>query len=157
MKKVIISLIFITMLCNITCKKSTDPVSVPCSSFTNITETDATGSIYGNTDTDDWQPSGILTAYPAYPNHFTNMINIHFDLAENATLKITVNNSPNRSVRNLIHENLPTGHHTILWDGKNDSGEEVPDCIYRVYLSATKDGAVYETYGDVKLATFQPH
>jgi len=149
MKKLIIIFLFIMMLINITCKKSTD--SAPCSPYTNISETDATGRIYGNTDTDDWQPSGILTVYPAYPNPSIPVCTIEYTLSELAYLRMTVNKTPDRTVRTLIADTMYAGNHKIIWDAKDDFEEIVSDCIYRIYISATKDGITYQTYGDIKL------
>ena len=150
--QLIIVLVFILILCNITCKKSTDPVTQLCSPFTGITETDATGMIIGNTDTDDWQPSGILTVYPAYPNPCDTECSFVIFLTEGAILKITVNSTPKTIIGTLQDGGLPTGYYNFRWVGKNDSGEIVPDCIYRVYFSATTNaGVIYQTYGDIQL------
>ncbi len=152
MKKLITCLLFVMILSNITCKKSTDPVVSLCSPFTDITETDEVGQVIGNTDTDDWQNSGVLRSLYAYPNPCNPVCTIKFNLTEMAVIKITVNNKPERIISNLWVDTLNVGYYSISWNAMNDSGEILPDCIYRVCFSATTNaGVTYKTYGDIEI------
>jgi len=151
LKRIIIILLFITLLIYISCKGNTEPVLQPCSPYKGITETDATGTIFGNEDTEDWQSSGILTLYPAYPNPCDGTISISFSISEPAEVLITINDSPNKIINSFSLGNIPAGGHKILWNGTDDSGEMVPDCIYRAHISAIKNDVSFSSYGDVKV------
>ena len=133
------------------CKESTNPEE-SCSPFTGITERDENATIIGNSDPVDWKDSGILHNLMAYPNSYTSVCRIGFSLDSFSNIKITVNNSTNNVVRTLVDQPLEAAEwYSIRWDSKNDSHEEVPDCIYRIYFSATTNGNTYQTFGDVEL------
>ena len=151
MKNLIFILLFFLLLINFTCKKSTEPIEKPCSPFSLITETDPNANIVGNIDTEDWKSSGILSVNPAYPNPSIPVCTIDFTLSEKAFIKITVNKSPNTIVMTLVADTLNAGQHRRVWSGWNDSEEILPNCTYRVYFTANREGITYQTYGDVEL------
>jgi hypothetical protein len=42
--------------------------------------------------------------------------------------------------------------HWIQFDLTADTGEDLKNCIYRIYISATNDkGITFKTYGDLKI------
>jgi hypothetical protein len=134
------------------CKKSTDSEE-RCSPFTGITETDENANIIGTSDPDDWKESGVLSNLRAYPNPYNPVISIGFSLSRSATVKITINNQPTNIIRTLVDQSFAAGSHQIIWDSKTDSGDDVPDCIYRIYFSATTDDGTDQTFGDIELKT----
>ncbi len=74
-------------------------------------------------------PSGF-TLYQNYPNPFNSSTVIRFYLPARANVNVTVFNLLGRKVRTLINDVLPAGHHRILWDGTNSSGEQVSNGLY---------------------------
>ena len=156
--KAILSLfILIFLICGVLqrCKKSTTALETGCSPFTGITETNEVANIIGNTDPDDWKDSGFLYHLLAYPNPFDRSITIGYYLNSSANVTITVNKDPNQVIRTIFVDqpHVPGGY-TLTWDSKNESGDEVPDCIYRIYFTATTDNGTEKTYGDIELKRY---
>lgn len=65
-----------------------------------------------------------------YPNPFNPSTLITFALPEEQYVKLTIYNILGQVVRNLNDEFLPSGIYTIIWNGKDDSGNMVDTGIY---------------------------
>jgi len=65
-----------------------------------------------------------------YPNPFKNFTTISFDMPENQKIKIRIFDVRGRIIRTLINEDQSAGFKSILWDGKNEDGDEVSAGIY---------------------------
>jgi len=147
-----LSALLLSVLLFVTCKKDTSPLQESCSPYSAITEMDEQGNPVGNTDPEDWKISGILASLGAFPNPAGSTCTIHFGLSGSASLTITINNQPDQIVRTLYNQNAAAGIYQIQWNLKDDAGNDLPDCIYRVYFRATTNtGDTYETYGDVQV------
>ena len=64
------------------------------------------------------------------PNPFNQTTKIEFTLAKSGFVSLIIYDLLGRKVRTLASEHLPTGYKSVLWDGKNDSGEDVASGIY---------------------------
>jgi hypothetical protein len=65
-----------------------------------------------------------------YPNPFNQSTKIEFTLAKSGFVSLTIYDLLGRKVGTLVSGHLPSGHKSILWDGKNDSGKDVASGIY---------------------------
>lgn len=65
-----------------------------------------------------------------YPNPFNQSTKIDFLLEHPGFTRLMVYNLLGRKVRTLVEENLSSGYKSVLWDGKNDSGDNVSSGIY---------------------------
>jgi len=65
-----------------------------------------------------------------YPNPFKNFTTISFDMPENQKVKIRIFDVRGRVIRTLINEDQSAGFKSILWDGKNEDGDEVSAGVY---------------------------
>jgi hypothetical protein len=66
-----------------------------------------------------------------YPNPFNPTTTISFSVAEDLlNIEITIYNLRGQKVRQLIHDQLTIDQHTIIWNGKDDSGKKVSSGIY---------------------------
>jgi hypothetical protein len=66
-----------------------------------------------------------------FPNPFNPTTNIAFNLPTASEVSITVYNTLGQQVRSLIDdETLPAGQHTVVWDGTNQSGNQVASGMY---------------------------
>ena len=65
-----------------------------------------------------------------YPNPFKNFTTISFDMPENQKVKIRIFDVRGRIIRTLINEDQSAGFKSILWDGKNEDGDEVSAGVY---------------------------
>ena len=69
--------------------------------------------------------------FSAYPNPFYLASVIEFGIESNETITLQIFDINGRLVRTLILSELYSpGVHTILWDGKNNEGETLPQGIY---------------------------
>jgi len=80
-------------------------------------------------------PTGY-TLYQNFPNPFNPATEIRFDLPAPARVRLTVYNLLGAEVATLVQGNLPGGHHTVIWDGKDHSGNAVASGIYFYRLKA---------------------
>jgi hypothetical protein len=135
----------------LTCEKDTTGLGKDCSPYSGITEVDHLGNA-GTIDFDDWKESGIINSPLAFPNPTNGLCNIKFGLISDAFVSITINDRPNQVVKTLINRDLLAGIHWIQFDLTTNTGQELQNCIYRIYISATNDkGITYKTYGDLKV------
>jgi hypothetical protein len=65
-----------------------------------------------------------------YPNPFNPQTNIEFSLAKEQNVNLTVFNLLGQEVRTLVGGNVAAGDHSVIWDGKNNQGADVPSGIY---------------------------
>lgn len=65
-----------------------------------------------------------------YPNPFNPTTTIKFAIPEAAEVNLSIYDIIGQTVKTLIDKNLPAGRHSILWDGKNDTGDLLSSGIY---------------------------
>ena len=66
-----------------------------------------------------------------YPNPFNPKTHIQFNLAHDELLNLQVYDVSGRLVNSLISNSLySAGYHTILWNGTNNKGANVPSGVY---------------------------
>ena len=72
------------------------------------------------------------------PNPFNSMTRITFSLDQQLKTSMMVYNLGGQIIRNLSDQMYSAGHHELLWDGKNDSGNAVPCGIYLLKLETER-------------------
>ncbi len=65
-----------------------------------------------------------------YPNPFNPATNISFDLAVPGPVRVKIFDSRGQLVRDLVNEDLPAGHHVVLWDGRTNTGGGASSGVY---------------------------
>lgn len=65
-----------------------------------------------------------------YPNPFNPITTISFEIAENGKTEVEIFNVKGQKVKTLIKEQLEAGNHSIVWNGKNDSNNQVASGMY---------------------------
>lgn len=65
-----------------------------------------------------------------YPNPFNPDTNISFSVANDSHVKIEIFNLKGQKVRTLVDDKVEKGRHTVVWNGKNDLGNEVASGIF---------------------------
>ena len=83
-----------------------------------------------------------------YPNPFNPQTQISYALPERCQVKLAIYNVRGQRVRVLVNELQAARHNTVLWDGKNEDGQEVASGIYYYRLDA---GAFSQTRSMVLL------
>ena len=79
---------------------------------------------------------GSLMLYPNYPNPFNSTTMISFYLLKSGMVSLSIIDIKGNTVRELIHEESPSGDFSINWDGMNHEGESVASGIYFYLLKA---------------------
>ena len=75
--------------------------------------------------------------FQGYPNPFNPITTINFSIPESGFVTLVIYNIMGQKVRELVDGNVQTGAHSVVWDGKDDSGETVSS---GVYISRLKSG-----------------
>ncbi|MEC7735981.1 MAG: T9SS type A sorting domain-containing protein, partial [Candidatus Neomarinimicrobiota bacterium] len=78
----------------------------------------------------------IYKLYNAYPNPFNPIINLRYDLSEDAIVNITIYDMMGRIVSNLVNTYQNAGHKSIQWNATNDLGSPVSAGIYLYMIQA---------------------
>ena len=66
----------------------------------------------------------------AYPNPFTNCIHIAFNFGAPNNSRLDIYDAQGRHVRTLLAPSRRSGYHNAIWDGRNESGQQVASSIY---------------------------
>ena len=170
----LIALLALSSLLLITnCKKPTEPNDATV--YLGIVRTDTLGQILED-DPEDWQPRTVSPPFsprPAFPNpagvdsvynfpghprpvpssepKFLACI-IRFAISDTADVVINIFRSPNERVIQLIDTRLELrGLWVFIWRLEDDSGDPLPNGIYRVFINATIADSTYQSFGDVKI------
>ncbi|MHC1774780.1 MAG: cellulase family glycosylhydrolase [Lentimicrobium sp.] len=78
------------------------------------------------------------TRLSAWPNPMYNSVTLSFSLPENSKVEITVYSSTGLKIRELLNAELAKGSHTLMWEGTNSTGNQVPPGIYFCRLNTGK-------------------
>ncbi|MFA5498020.1 MAG: C25 family cysteine peptidase [Candidatus Cloacimonadia bacterium] len=65
-----------------------------------------------------------------YPNPFNPETTIEFDLSVSSKVQLEVYNIIGQKIRTLVDNNLETGRHSYVWNGKDDLGRDVGSGVY---------------------------
>jgi hypothetical protein len=85
-------------------------------------------------------PTGFTLAQN-YPNPFNPETRIDFSLAAQGNAELTIFNVLGHAIKKIEYRNLPAGSHSVVWDGRNESGSKVASGIY-FYRLSTAAGAL---------------
>jgi hypothetical protein len=88
------------------------------------------------------QPTGVLNEATgnsyllAYPNPFNQQVNIDYYLETESEVSLQIYDIQGRAVRTLTNSQLLQGRQTLSWDGRSDSGSDLSNGLYLIYLKA---------------------
>lgn len=74
--------------------------------------------------------------YQNYPNPFNPSTVIEYDLSKDSKVSLILYNILGQKARKLFSGHKQAGHHSIVWDGKNDFGRNVSAGVYIYRLTA---------------------
>ena len=80
-----------------------------------------------------------MSSVSAYPNPFNPTTIIQFDLEQAQRVRVDVFNLHGSLVRNLSDEELPSGAHSIQWNGKDNGGRTMGSGAYIVVVESALD------------------
>lgn len=75
----------------------------------------------------------------AYPNPFLDQTTIYYRLSSAQKVKVFVYNSLGQVSRVLVNGELAEGSYSVVWDGKNSSGSDLPKGIYFLQIAGAKN------------------
>ncbi|MCP4726438.1 MAG: T9SS type A sorting domain-containing protein, partial [bacterium] len=65
-----------------------------------------------------------------YPNPFNPSTNIDFTIPSPSYVSLKIYNTRGQLVKSLISKQLPSGDHSVIWNGTNEAGTRVGTGIY---------------------------
>jgi serine protease AprX len=103
--------------------------------------------IYIDDFTYDWVSTGVADGTPVipaifklsqnYPNPFNPSTIISFSLSNKAQVELNVFDLLGRHVKTLVTGDVSAGEHTIIWDGKDETGQDVSSGVYLYKLDSS--------------------
>jgi len=91
------------------------------------------------TSTDDPSaPASVTRLKGNWPNPFNPSTTISFSLREASQTRVEIFNSKGQKVRTLLNDTKAAGDHSIVWNGKDDSGQELGSGIYFFRMQSGK-------------------
>ncbi len=89
-----------------------------------------------NVEGESYIPKDFL--YNNYPNPFNPSTTINYSIAEASEVMLQIYNVSGQIIKELVNDHKNSGFYSILWDGKNDSGDFVSSGVYFCLLTAGK-------------------
>ncbi len=71
-----------------------------------------------------------------YPNPFNPATTISYGLPDDADVRIEIYNILGQNVRTLVDEHQAAGYRSVIWDGNDDSGNQVSTGVYFYRIEA---------------------
>jgi len=96
------------------------PKSIQCNPTDNEEENNIKPSIYSLSQN--------------YPNPFNPTTTIQFSLEKKSYTQLLIYNILGQNINSIIDKELPSGNHSIIWNGKDHNGNEVASGIYFYYI-----------------------
>jgi len=89
------------------------------------------------------EPNKVIRSIPQtfslaqnYPNPFNARTVIKYSLPKDSKVEIAIYNILGRKVKTLVNEHQQAGYKTVVWDGKNQKGNEVASGVYFYRITA---------------------
>lgn len=83
---------------------------------------------------------GAFRLMPNYPNPFNASTVIRFSLTQPASVRLGVYDLLGQRVRNLVKAEMESGDHRVVWDGRNEAGQDVSSGVYLIRLIGDRGG-----------------
>ncbi|MFQ5583735.1 MAG: FlgD immunoglobulin-like domain containing protein [Calditrichia bacterium] len=94
-----------------------------------------------------------ITLHQNYPNPFNPVTEIRFDLPEDAQVVIKIYNVLGEEVRTLVDNHMEIGFHSVIWDGRDETGRELPSGIYIYRFQVSSGNVAGNSFVSVKKLT----
>jgi hypothetical protein len=75
-------------------------------------------------------PPTDFTLAQNFPNPFNPATTIPFSISRSAEVHLGVFDAAGREVKILVREQVPSGTHSVTWDGRDDTGKDVSSGVY---------------------------
>jgi len=74
--------------------------------------------------------------YPAYPNPFNPSTTLEYDIPHSGIVAIDVYSISGRHITTLSHKYTVSGHHSVIWNGRDSAGNQVSSGLYFIRLNS---------------------
>lgn len=81
-------------------------------------------------------PLAAAVMRPSSPNPFRKSTSLRFALAAESSARVDIFDVSGRHVATLFDGRMPAGNHSLVWDGRNESGRLVGEGVYLARLAA---------------------
>ena len=81
-----------------------------------------------------------FTLYQNYPNPFNPVTNIHYGIPNKSHVNIKIYDLLGREVRTLVDKEQEASYYNIIWDSKDNFGNNVSSGMYLYKIVAYSDG-----------------
>ena len=71
-----------------------------------------------------------------FPNPFNPVTNISFALVQTEKVNIDIYNVRGEKVKTLVNDEMERGHHSVIWNGRDNSGKNVASGVYFYKMKA---------------------
>lgn len=78
----------------------------------------------------------VFNLLPNYPNPFNPTTTIRFDVPVASDVRLRIFNLRGQEVRTLVDTRYVPGHHTVMWNGQDNYGQQVSSGVYFVHMRA---------------------
>lgn len=102
-------------------------------SILNSNRVELGGSVLGISNPSG--PSLVTNLQQNYPNPFSELTNIQFNLGGNSRVSLKVYDLLGKEITTLVNEKLSGGDYTFYWDGRNQHGEKLNGGLYFYQLT----------------------
>jgi hypothetical protein len=84
----------------------------------------------------DADTPAVTNLGPAYPNPFNPSTTIPFSLNGEERVSLRIFDAQGNLVRMLKNDVMPSGHHEVVWDGRDNAGNQMATGVYFVRFIA---------------------
>ena len=81
-------------------------------------------------------PVAMTRLLPNAPNPFNPMTEINFEMEKPGMVRVSIYDVSGKLIKNLVSQQLTSGHHTRTWQGRDSSGRQVPSGAYYLRMDA---------------------
>lgn len=72
----------------------------------------------------------ISALYPNFPNPFNPQTTIKYSLSRHGKVKLSIYNLKGQKVKSLVDNQMSSGAHQVIWNGRDDGGNAVSSGVY---------------------------
>ena len=82
-------------------------------------------------------PKNDITHFINYPNPFNPITRITYSISNNEYIDIYITDLNGSNIKYLFKGNILSGSHSIIWDGTDDSSNDMPSGVYFLTLKSS--------------------